>query len=208
MKTLQSLLAVSVLAAAGAANATTIGTVDFTDTYTVYGQKLSGAINTAKILGVGVITGTGGVLDSSGTLTFATLSAVLTEWNGTAAVGTQFTDTYSNAIFHGTVSGSNFIITSEDYTYGTCVAGISPGCAGVPASGTVLTGDTTPAHSIALSGTTSWTTTPVGISGQPAYKGDAFSFTATPAVPVPAAAWLFGSGLLGLAGTARRRRAA
>ncbi len=29
-----------------------------------------------------------------------------------------------------------------------------------------------------------------------------------PAVPVPAAAWLFGSGLLGLAGTARRRRAA
>jgi len=29
----------------------------------------------------------------------------------------------------------------------------------------------------------------------------------TPTVPVPAAAWLFGSGLLGLAGTARRRRA-
>jgi len=30
----------------------------------------------------------------------------------------------------------------------------------------------------------------------------------TPTVPVPAAAWLFGSGLLGLAGTARRRRTA
>lgn len=29
---------------------------------------------------------------------------------------------------------------------------------------------------------------------------------ATPEVPLPAAAWLFGSGLLGLAGTARRRR--
>jgi hypothetical protein len=29
-----------------------------------------------------------------------------------------------------------------------------------------------------------------------------------PTVPVPAAAWLFGSGLLGLAGTARRRRSA
>jgi hypothetical protein len=28
------------------------------------------------------------------------------------------------------------------------------------------------------------------------------------AVPVPAAAWLFGSGLLGLVGVARRRRAA
>jgi hypothetical protein len=32
------------------------------------------------------------------------------------------------------------------------------------------------------------------------------TYTITPAVPVPAAAWLFGSGLLGLAGTARRRR--
>jgi len=33
----------------------------------------------------------------------------------------------------------------------------------------------------------------------------AFSFSGT-AVPVPAAAWLFGSGLLGLAGAARKRR--
>jgi hypothetical protein len=36
-----------------------------------------------------------------------------------------------------------------------------------------------------------------------------FTVTLTaPEVPVPAAAWLFGSGLLGLAGTARRRRSA
>ena len=37
-----------------------------------------------------------------------------------------------------------------------------------------------------------------------------YNFTGTaaqPAVPVPAAAWLFGSGLMGLAGVARRRRA-
>lgn len=32
--------------------------------------------------------------------------------------------------------------------------------------------------------------------------------TPAPAVPVPATAWLFGSGLIGLAGTARRRKAA
>ncbi len=34
------------------------------------------------------------------------------------------------------------------------------------------------------------------------------SQTITPAVPVPAAVWLFGSGLLGLAGTARRKKSA
>lgn len=34
------------------------------------------------------------------------------------------------------------------------------------------------------------------------------SFTETSAVPVPAAVWLFGSGLVGLAGVARRRKAA
>ena len=41
----------------------------------------------------------------------------------------------------------------------------------------------------------------------PAWTGQ-YSFTGTvvaPTVPVPAAAWLFGSGLIGLAGTARRR---
>ena len=35
---------------------------------------------------------------------------------------------------------------------------------------------------------------------------DNLSLTGTPAVPVPAAAWLFGSGLLGLIGVARRRK--
>ena len=35
---------------------------------------------------------------------------------------------------------------------------------------------------------------------------DNFSLAGTPAVPVPAAVWLFGSGLLGLIGVARRRK--
>jgi len=39
-------------------------------------------------------------------------------------------------------------------------------------------------------------------------SGYPLSQTITPAVPVPAAAWLFGSGLLGLSGTARRRKSA
>jgi hypothetical protein len=34
---------------------------------------------------------------------------------------------------------------------------------------------------------------------------DNFNLAGTPAVPVPAAAWLFGSGLLGLVGVARSR---
>jgi len=54
-----------------------------------------------------------------------------------------------------------------------------------------------------------------GAPGQPMTGGPfigfspAFSGTATvSAVPVPAAVWLFGSGLVGLAGVARRRKAA
>ena len=38
--------------------------------------------------------------------------------------------------------------------------------------------------------------------------GGTFSFSASQEVPVPAAAWLFGSGLLGLVGMARRKKAA
>lgn len=44
---------------------------------------------------------------------------------------------------------------------------------------------------------------PLGNTGNTWYN---YSFSGT-AVPVPAAAWLFGSGLMGLAGVARRRRA-
>ncbi len=41
--------------------------------------------------------------------------------------------------------------------------------------------------------------------GSPIFAPVLTDTTPTPAVPVPAAAWLFGSGLLGLAGMARRR---
>jgi len=58
-----------------------------------------------------------------------------------------------------------------------------------------------------------------GISGTPMPFGGPFQFfnanfnatlapTAIPAVPVPAAAWLFGSGLMGLAAVARRKKKA
>ena len=38
------------------------------------------------------------------------------------------------------------------------------------------------------------------------FKDDSDSDHGTPAVPVPAAVWLFGSGLIGLVGIARRRQ--
>lgn len=40
------------------------------------------------------------------------------------------------------------------------------------------------------------------------FPGFSANFTPGPAVPIPAAVWLFGSGLLGLVGIARRRKAA
>ena len=59
--------------------------------------------------------------------------------------------------------------------------------------------------------------TPPVVNGQPglamidgAFPGmnANFNFTAPAAVPVPAAVWLFGSGLLGLVGVARRKKSA
>ena len=63
-----------------------------------------------------------------------------------------------------------------------------------------------------------WYVTTVGVNGAP-YTGSDCSFIcnaphdnpgfegfAAPAVPVPAAAWLFGSGLIGFAGLARKRK--
>jgi hypothetical protein len=47
---------------------------------------------------------------------------------------------------------------------------------------------------------------PAGKTGNTWYKYNFSGTAVAPEVPVPAAAWLFGSGLLGLAGVARRRR--
>ena len=46
---------------------------------------------------------------------------------------------------------------------------------------------------------------PAKLAPQPTYGTATINVTATSAVPVPAAVWLFGSGLLGMAGVARRR---
>ena len=54
-------------------------------------------------------------------------------------------------------------------------------------------------------------TLPAGMTGINVYDAgqmtiDDLSWVTTSAVPVPAAAWLFGSGLLGLVGISRRKR--
>ena len=50
---------------------------------------------------------------------------------------------------------------------------------------------------------------PSSLGGMLSYTDNVFNYyvTTTSAVPVPAAAWLFGSGLLGLVGVARRKKA-
>ena len=49
---------------------------------------------------------------------------------------------------------------------------------------------------------------PTFLAANPQYSLSFSSNLPAPAVPVPAAAWLFGSGLIGLAGAARKRKAA
>ena len=66
-----------------------------------------------------------------------------------------------------------------------------------------------------LDGTTTYTSTDVDGTGwaglkmiDGAFPGFSANFNMTSEVPVPAAVWLFGSGLLGLVGVARRRKTA
>ncbi len=188
MNAIKTLLAVSALAAAGGAQAAIIATYDY---------SLSGTVADVRSDSVsGSDTGSGtATLDDSGMLTLNG-SRVATAYIGSflaAATNTTVTTT-----FNGTYAGGAFTATSGQIVPNSCFAGcdrifnMPVGYDSV--SGTVLLSGGSINAVVVMNGflliTDTWTLTPT-----------------TPAVPVPAAAWLFGSGLLGLAGITRRRAA-
>jgi hypothetical protein len=200
MKAIKTLLAVSVLAAAGAANAATIATFN--------SVALSATTDFTSTVGNGGF----GVLDTTGGVTTLTLTFTSSD----TALAPGFSANIANItdVFTGTLSGGTFTITGGT----TAKAGPCTGAAaGVicNSAGNVLvfpTLDTfaTASGTVSISGGGSITTTFTSTGTQPTLTTSHYTLgagTPTPAVPVPAAAWLFGSGLLGLAGTARRRNA-
>jgi hypothetical protein len=178
--------ALALLAAARVAHATTVATLPVT---------LTGS-------GAGFITITGsgsGVLDSSGTFTVdSNLTLVDTGVQETATIAVQET-------FTGVLSPGSFRVTAGTTDLLSCAGGAVI-CSEAP--GAVIT---SASGSISPSGGTLMTTVfdpASGITLNDTYAVGAGTFSSpAPAVPLPPAVWLLGSGLLGLAGGARRRLA-
>jgi len=151
-------------------------------------------------------------------------------WNGTVGIPTSIV--LDGAGFFGALQGG---LTTSDTVAGTGVLGASDGflfnfgkfsytlpIGAVPMATT--TWNTTDIGTVII-GTNPSGTLPLtddGIGGSPMKAGPFPGFnanfdiasihvdaiTSAPAVPVPAAVWLFGSGLLGLVGVARRKKMA
>jgi hypothetical protein len=197
MKAIKSLLAVSVLAAAGAANATVWdvtmtgtryfdnagGNIDFT-----YAGTYDDAVNTGSV--------TGDIFVEPYNLTVTTVSPF----------------SMNPATGKGTLSAAS---SCDDHGSGTCSSFAAvfkgPIWNGINWGGTPQTSTATP-FTVA-EGTYNWGV--IIVTGQDDDFNNIYdtipltvklsAHQTTPAVPVPAAAWLFGSSLLGLAGAARRR---
>ena len=228
----KSLLAVSILVAAGAANAATIGT---------YNVTLQGRVST-----YGNTTGTGtATLSDTGVLTLTMTETGVTPNIGGPG-GFNYTMT-TTEIFNGTIVGGAFKAPGTTVPpYATVVGTLTPtSCVDNNTNVACTPLNTAPANftnvrdtCVAIAATTqaapvggvavvqpalgacSALTTTLGGGGilrgnfnsgggtTPNINNYTFSNFTPSTIPVPAAAWLFGSGLLGLAGTARRRRSA
>jgi len=192
-------IALAVLAAAavgniGAVNAGTIGiSGDYTGTYSLSLYN----VNPGMVSAPGGLLGTS-VANPNNPWSFS--------FNGSGGTFAMDGGTLSTTFTYLPVSGT--MVDNGDGTYtGSYSFGFGP----APAVATTTTWD------IALSGSTITLTTLdgdgdgfYGTSFMNAFGtiGPVMNGSAVSAVPVPAAVWLFGSGLMGLAGVARKRKVA
>jgi hypothetical protein len=200
MNAMKSLLAVSVsaLGAVGAANAAAVGTY-------------STLVLTGTVSGVAFGLTVTGAINGSGTSP-ATLSGteldVATTQVSTTNIGSPNTITGTSS-FLGAIAAGVFTPTSGGSTALTC-SPAGTGCS------VVLANPNTPFATISGSvaavlagdgGTINTTLTELG-GGVTATETWTFSnFVSPPVIPLPPAVWLLGSGLVGLVGAARHRRA-
>jgi hypothetical protein len=185
MKAIKTLLAVSVLAAAGAAHAT------------IFGITISASSTQAPGLDLLTIHQSGTYDDVLGTGSVTGVIAV------TVSGGSPLPETVTNAFTMDTATGTG------KYSAGTNCSDTVGGnlCNGLDTSfhGNLTAVEPFPG---AAGGSYDWNLSVLYLEdNNPQTLIVPFDVTLSNLnVPVPAAAWLFGSGLLGLVGTARRRR--
>ncbi len=210
MKTIKTLLAASILTAAAASDAAIIG---------IYDVKVSG---TTSGLASGSLSGSGtATFDDAGVLTID-----YTALNNQPAAGSNnpFTTTVKT-IFTGTISGTYFTTTAGTSQITNCSIGSTPCPIGfvpntsqnftpTPTSGNGggLLEQTFNINGLFVTNTSTTYSFNHGLQNSLSFQFACVQWEgcAPPnyQTPIPAAAWLFGSGLAGLTGLARHRKLA
>lgn len=209
-------IATSLLLVAGAANAAALTSLDLTGgDFAMAGA--GGVINPAAFASMSVDGSYDGsapaAVGTEGTYTATSIGTFAFGFFGPVAIYTQETDSVGNGPFPGitgdiTAGALSLDLSSWTAWWNGTDFNMGPGTRCNATSGSCSTPLSIDSFD-AVTGdfTASWNSVVIG----GAFDGQLASWAITgnaSAVPVPAAAWLFGSGLLGLVGVARRRKAA
>ena len=206
-------LATALLLASGGVNAAAITSLEITGGLFGLGAPPSDVINPAAFANMSVDGSYDGSAPPGGVGTEASyvptsIATFAFGFFGPVAVYTQETDSVGNGPFPGVtgdLTGTTLTLDLRSWTAWWNGTDFNQGAAGVTAT-TDVAGDFTASWSALVVGgpfdgqTGNWV-----INGNVAAGGPG---PGPGPIPIPAAVWLFGSGLLGLVGVARRRRAA